>query len=52
MDKRKQNALLDWQNEKKYQTKIVNTKGISPEQKAKAQARIKEADRMISLIKK
>ncbi len=49
---RRRSALLDWQNEKKFRETIINSPNASPQVKAQAKARIKEADAMIKKLKK
>ena len=48
---RKKNALLDWQNEKKYQEKILKDPKASEKNKAYAKKRIAEADTYIKKLK-
>lgn len=48
---RKKNALLDWQNEKKYQEKILKDPKSSDKDKAYAKKRIAEADTYIKKLK-
>ncbi len=45
-------ALLDWQNEKKYQEKILEDGTESKEVLEHAKARIKEAEQWIAMIEK
>ena len=49
---RKNSALLDWKNEKKYQETILKNQKASASAKTAAKARIKEADTMIKKIGK
>ena len=44
--------LLDWQNEKKYQEKILEEGAASKEVLERAKARIKEAEKWIVKIEK
>lgn len=48
----KKSALLDWQNEKKYQESVVKSGKASAADVAYAKSRIKEADRQIAKLKK
>ena len=48
---RKKNALLDWQNEKKYREKILKDPKASAKDKENAKKRIAEADAYIKKIK-
>lgn len=48
---RKKLARLDWENEKTHQQKILNSDGISENQKKAAAERIKEADKYLRQIK-
>lgn len=47
----KKSALLDWQNEKKYQQKVLNSSKASAKDKEYAKKRIAEADANIKKIK-
>lgn len=48
---RKKNALLDWQNEKKYQEKVLKDPKATAKNKEYAKKRIAEADAYIKKIK-
>ena len=47
----KKSALLDWQNEKKYNEKILKSSKATTAQKTAAKKRIAEADSYIKKIK-
>jgi len=48
---RKKNALLDWQNEKKYQEKVLKDPKATAKNKEYAKKRITEADTYIKKLK-
>ncbi len=48
---RKKSAILDWQNEKKYQEGILKDPKASASAKKAAAERVKEADAMLKKLK-
>ena len=51
-DVRKTKALLDWENELKYNISILKNNNLSDEEKSQVEARISECKAWISKIKK
>lgn len=49
-DSKLKHALLDWENEKKYQETILSDPTVNFETKERTRARIEEAEKMIKEI--
>lgn len=48
---RKKSELLDWQNEKKYQQKVIKSAKATAKEKEYAKKRVAEADTNIKRLK-